>query len=140
MEALLEMCAEHAAYERSAFSPEGKREALSEALFGQVPELFCLVAEAEGALIGYATYMRQYSTWDAEAYIYMDCLFLRASARGKGLGPQFMDKIVEEGRKMACSLIQWQTPDFNEGAIRFYRRIGAQSKTKERFFLAIEPE
>ncbi len=57
------------------------------------------------------------------------------TSRGYGIGVQIMDKIKEESQKMGCNLIQWQTPDFNTGAIRFYKRIGATSKFKERFFL-----
>jgi hypothetical protein len=33
--------------------------------------------------------------------------------------------------------VQWQTPAWNEGAIRFYDRIGAVSKEKLRFFLPV---
>jgi hypothetical protein len=34
-------------------------------------------------------------------------------------------------------MLQWQTPVFNEKAIRFYHRMGATSKDKVRFFLEV---
>ncbi len=82
--------------------------------------------------------MKQFSTWDAEHYIYMDCLFLNENWRGFSLGEKLVDIIKEEARKLGCSLIQWQTPDFNIRAIKFYNRIGATYKTKERFFLKLK--
>ena len=110
---------------------------LSKDLFSTNPKLYCLVVEKNNKLIGYATYTIQYATWDACEYIYMDCLFMNADARGFGLGEKLVRRIQEEGRKLGCKLIQWQTPDFNVRAIKFYKRIGATSKEKERFFLEI---
>lgn len=81
--------------------------------------------------------MKQFSTWDAAFYVYMDCLYLLDEWRGFGMGESLIEKIKEESKKLDCSLIQWQTPNFNTRAIKFYNRIGAYSKTKERFFLNV---
>ena len=137
IEIILELCEEHANYERAVYSREDKKEKLATALFSPSPKLYCLLAEVEGKVVGYATYMIQYSTWDATEYIYMDCLYLKKESRGHGLGEKLIDKIKEEAFKHNCDLIQWQTPDFNLRAIKFYKRIGASSKAKKRFFLDI---
>jgi L-amino acid N-acyltransferase YncA len=47
---------------------------------------FCLVVEWNHKLAGYASYTKQFSTWDAFYYIYMDCLFLTEKSRGFGIG------------------------------------------------------
>lgn len=135
IEQLVALCKAHAEYEKADFEVLGKKESLSAHLFANAPTLYCLVVEIDSQLIGYATYMKQFSTWDSEYYIYMDCLFLNDLSRGLGLGEQLMNRIKSESVKLDCHLMQWQTPDFNEGAIRFYTRIGGISKTKERFFL-----
>lgn len=134
MPQIIALCAAHAAYEKSAYDPAGKEERLASALFGERPLLYCLVAEKAGKLLGYATYMYQYSTWDAEQYVYMDCLYLHDAYRSQGIGKELMLAIKETANSSGCQLIQWQTPDFNEGAIRFYQRMGAYAKAKERFF------
>ena len=134
---LVELCELHAIYEKSDYVSDGKEEALKQHLFGEQPALFCLVATEEEELVGYATFMKQFSTWDAGFYIYMDCLFLKKAARGFGIGEKLVDKIKEEGKKMGCNLVQWQTPDFNKRAMKFYERIGASAKSKERYFLEI---
>lgn len=134
---VVDLCEAHAIFEQCEYSKENKAEQLSNDLFSVNPKLYCLVVEKNSKLIGYATYTVQYSTWDACEYIYMDCLFMNEDARGFGLGEQLIRKIQEEGRKIGCKLIQWQTPGFNVRAIKFYKRIGATSKEKERFFLEI---
>ena len=134
---ILELCELHAVYEKATYSKKGKTKQLAEDLFGHHPKLYCLVVEQDDGLIAYATYMKQYATWDAAEYIYMDCLFVQEFARGHGIGEHLVDKIREEGKKLGCHLIQWQTPDFNTRAMKFYKRIGATSKSKERFFLTI---
>ncbi len=133
--AMVQLCKAHADYEQCPYDVTGKAEALAQHIFSQQPALFCLVAEQENELIGYATYMKQYATWDAAFYIYMDCLFLTEAARGFGIGEQLVKRIQLEATKLNCSLIQWQTPNFNVRAIKFYKRIGASAKSKERFFL-----
>ena len=134
---IIDLCEAHANYEECEYSRENKEAQLLNDIFSDTPKLFCLVVENGGHLIGYATYMKQYSTWDTSEYIYMDCLFMNVNARGFGLGEKLVRRIQVEGKKLGCKLIQWQTPDFNLRAIKFYMRIGAESKIKERFFLEI---
>ena len=135
MDQIVQLCKGHAAYEKSAYSEEGKKELLTKSIFQENPPLYCLVAAQDNYLLGYLTYMKQFSTWDANYYVYMDCLFMLEAARGFGIGEKLVNRMKEESRKQNCQLIQWQTPDFNERAIKFYKRIGATSKSKERFYL-----
>lgn len=135
IEQVLLLCEAHAAYEKLLFSRNGQEKRLEKDLFLDDPSLFCLVVEHNSKLIAYATYMKQYATWDAGFYMYLDCLFVIESHRNKGIGEQLMSRIQSETESHNCSLIQWQTPTFNTRAIKFYKRIGASSKSKERFFL-----
>ncbi len=135
MPAIIQLCREHAEFEQATYVDTGQADRLSGALFSQHPLLFCLVVDSSEGLVGYATYMRQYATWDAGHYMYMDCLFLRPSARNMGLGQQLMERITTEAWAQGCINVQWQTPNFNTRAIRFYERLGAIAKPKQRFFL-----
>lgn len=134
---LVNLCKLHADFEKSEYNIEQKIELLDKHLFSNNPSIFCLVVEKANNLIGYATYMKQFSTWDASYYIYMDCLFMVKESRGFGIGEKLIDRIKKEAKELDCSLIQWQTPDFNKRAMKFYERIGGVSKTKERYFLKI---
>ncbi|REG92185.1 GNAT family N-acetyltransferase [Flavobacterium aquicola] len=132
---LIDLCQKHAAYERASFSPIGKEEKLQEALFGDHPQLFCLVVEVNETIVGYASFTFDFSTWDAATFIYMDCLYLEEDARGFGIGEALIDKLKQIAKDKNCINIQWQTPEFNTRAIKFYRRIGGIGKDKVRFFL-----
>ena len=134
---LVQLCQDHAAYEGAEFDTTGKEEKLEQLIFNYDSQVKCLVVEMEGLLIGYATFMKQISTWDANFYVYMDCLYLKPEARGGGIGKLLMDEITDYARTEGCNLVQWQTPKENEGAIRFYQRLGANHKSKERFFLSL---
>ena len=105
-----------------------------EAVFKDSPQVFCSVAVEEGMILGYATYMLQYSTWDASYYSYLDCIFMRKAARSKRIGEQLMNQVKRNSKELGAGLIQWQTPDFNVDIMRFYKIIGATSKPKECFF------
>ena len=134
---VVKLCGKHAAFEKAEYSVAGKAKSLEKALFSRTPSLFCFIAENDTEIYGFATYMLQYSTWDATEYVYLDCLFLQEKARGFGIGEELMKRIQQEAKILGCSHIQWQTPDFNKRAIKFYKRIGAASKSKERFFLDV---
>ncbi|NRB48986.1 MAG: GNAT family N-acetyltransferase [Saprospiraceae bacterium] len=131
---LLEFCKAHADLEQSPFDPMAKLERWSQYLFNPGLGIYCWMLELEGELIGYATFMRQFSTWDADFYLYLDCLYLAEHFRGQGFGVQVMQAIKDYAKRKNYSMIQWQTPTFNHGAIAFYKRLGAESKPKERFF------
>ena len=134
---LVDLCAQHAAYEKATYEPEGKAEALGKHLLSETSPASVLVVEETGKIIGYASYMKQFSTWDAAYYLHMDCLFLTKASRGKGIGQQLMETLKKEAKAMGCEMIQWQTPQFNERAIKFYDRLGAISKSKERYFWTV---
>jgi ribosomal protein S18 acetylase RimI-like enzyme len=134
---LVLLCQKHADYEKSAYSPDGKSEALYKAIFENDRPLNCIVAEASGQLIGYATFTFDYSTWDARWFIYLDCLYLEEDYRSYGIGQALMEKVKENGKARNCVNMQWQTPDFNERAIKFYKRIGGTAKNKVRFTLPL---
>ena len=132
---LVNLCKLHAIFEESEYDSTDKAWKLNKHLFSDNPITYCLVVEQEEELIGYATYTKQFSTWDASFYVYMDCLFLKEEARGNGIGESLVNHIKIEATKLSCNLIQWQTPSFNKRAIKFYNRIGGVSKSKERYFL-----
>ncbi|MFJ3901057.1 GNAT family N-acetyltransferase [Streptomyces sp. NPDC090025] len=132
-----ELAAEHAAYERAAAPPADLAVRLDKLLFGTAePRLRCLVAELPDlTLAGYATCAPEFSTWTATEYLHMDCLYLTADARGHGLGALLMAAVRREARELGLAHVEWQTPTWNEGARRFYDRLGATSKEKLRYAL-----
>ena len=135
---LIGLCQQHAQFELSEYNPAGKKQRLEEHLFAEGATVQALVVVLDRHLIGYSTFIPQFSTWDAQYYLYLDCLFLNEQSRGRGLGEEMIEAIKQRARQLECRLIQWQTPEFNTRAIKFYQRIGATAKCKQRFFLSLE--
>jgi ribosomal protein S18 acetylase RimI-like enzyme len=137
MKELVLLCQSHASFEKADFLIDNKIDLLEKNLFSSNPSLFCIVVEIDSHLVGYVSYMKQFSTWDACFYIYIDCLYLAEDFRKLGLGKVLIQRVKKEAIKLECNLIQLQTPNFNTNAINFYKAIGGVSKTKERFFINI---
>ena len=138
MNELILMCHEHALYEQSLYAHEGKSEKLFQHLFSVTPALYCIIVEDHAGIIGYASYMKEFSTWEADYYIHMDCLYLREHARNHGIGLVMIKKIALHAAEINVGFMQWQTPALNTRAIEFYHRLGAHSKKKLRMYLDIK--
>jgi GNAT superfamily N-acetyltransferase len=130
---LVKLCAAHAAFERSSLSPIGLQERLSAALFADEPRAFVFVAECDLKLVGYASCSKEFSTWEGREFLHLDCLFISETFRGQGLGRRLVDVIFREAKRQNIGEVQWQTPDWNEDAIKFYRSLGATCSLKARF-------
>lgn len=134
---LVELCGKHSAFEQADYSLIGKWALLKNAIFSNNPRLFCFVIESNNTLQGYYSYTFDFSTWDAQTFLYLDCLYLEPAFRGLKIGEVVFNKLREIAKHNSCINIQWQTPIFNERAIKFYNRIGGTGKDKARFFINI---
>jgi GNAT superfamily N-acetyltransferase len=94
-----------------------------------------MIVESKSKVVGYASYTYDFSTRDASGFLYLDCLYLTPGLRGSGIGKVLLHKLKQIARSNSCMNIQWQTPDFNERAIKFYNNMGAIGKEKIRFTL-----
>jgi GNAT superfamily N-acetyltransferase len=133
LDALLELCREHAAYEKADFRDNGQVERWRSAFFAEQPKLHGWIALDGGEPCGFMTATVDYATWGAEPFVYMDCLYLQEPYRGLGLGRVFLERLREFAVAHQCGRAEWQTPPDNELGIGFYRRMGAKAKSKVRF-------
>ena len=133
---LLPLCAEHAAYERLAYSSEGGVDELVRAL-GAASTLYAWVAMAGDAAVGYTSATLDFSTLDRATYLHMDCLFVREGWRNHGVGRLLWKAVHTFAGERGCHNMQWQTPEWNIDAARFYRRLGAMEMIKRRYVLPL---
>jgi ribosomal protein S18 acetylase RimI-like enzyme len=90
-------------------------------------------------LVGYSSMSLEFATWKPGHYLHMDTLFVSESHRGAGLGRQLFSSVVQIAERLGVSEVQWQTPDWNVNAHRFYDRVGGVAKPKSRYSLPITP-
>ncbi len=132
---LIVLCAKHAAHEQSAYDRTDKEALFKNALLADNPSLHCWIVMVKNEFAGYATFTFDFSTWDARYYLHLDCIYLEEKFRGLGIGEEIMERLVDVAKNKNCVNLQWQTPVFNESAIRFYERIGGKAHDKKRFFI-----
>lgn len=133
-DALARLCAAHAAYERIGHRADGHAHRLAQAL--EAGRLFAWLGCVGGQPVGYASATLDYSTLAARPFLHLDCLYLEPAARGQGLGGDLLQAARGQARALGCETLQWQTPVWNDGAIRFYDRLGATRLAKQRYTLA----
>ncbi|NVK75813.1 MAG: GNAT family N-acetyltransferase [Oceanospirillaceae bacterium] len=140
LDTLLVLCQEHAEYENLPFELSGQRERWQELCFSESPRIYVWVYEQEGQVQGYMSVTIDYAIWSGKPFVNMDCLYLRPTARGHGLGRGFIETLKAFCKQQGCTEMQWHTPPDNQLGIDFYRRIGANEKLKQRFYLNLESD
>jgi ribosomal protein S18 acetylase RimI-like enzyme len=138
LDALLELCREHAVYEKADFREDGQVGRWHTAMFSEQPALHGWMATDNGEPCGFMTVTVDFATWSAKPFAYLDCLYLREPYRRMGLGRAFFERLREFAAAHRCDWAEWQTPPDNELGIGFYRRMGATAKAKARFTYDIE--
>jgi GNAT superfamily N-acetyltransferase len=115
-----------AEYERAPNEVVATEEGLREVLFGERPPAEVVLAmEGENA-VGFAVFFHNFSTWLGRPGLYLEDLFVRPDARGKGYGRALLVHLAKIARDRDCGRMEWAVLDWNEPAIKFYRTLGAK--------------
>ena len=86
------------------------------------------IAEMDGQVVGMILYFITYSSWKGKM-LYLDDFVVNEPYRRYGVGQMLFDTFVEEGRRRGCRLVKWQVLDWNEPALRFYKKNEAIIET-----------
>jgi len=121
---LLDLVHELALFEKAPEEVTVTLEEFENAGFGEKPVWKTFVAEVEGIIVGFALYYIRYSTWKG-CRMYLEDLIVTESWRGKGVGKLLFDRLIVEAREMGFNGMSWQVLDWNEPAIKFYKKYEA---------------
>ena len=116
---------ELADYERLLDQVIATEELLEETLFGEKSNVEVLLACDENQILGFALYFRTFSTFLGRPGIYLEDLFVREFARGKGIGEAFLRRIARSTLEMGGGRLEWAVLNWNQPAISFYKKMGA---------------
>ncbi|HZW08682.1 MAG TPA: GNAT family N-acetyltransferase [Phycisphaerales bacterium] len=126
---ILALIGELAAYEREPQAVEATEEMLDRQLFGpgfgRGPTAECVIGELDGRAQGFALYFTSFSTWRGRPGLYLEDLFVRPEARGRGLGGALFGRLARIALERGFGRMEWAVLDWNEPAIGFYRSLGA---------------
>lgn len=133
------MIRELAEYERELDLVTIHEEDLTRDGFGETPRFRALIAEWQQQPAGYACFFGYYSTWVGRG-LFLEDLFVRQNFRGHAIGKALLAEVARIAIAEGCYGIHWEVLDWNETAIEFYKRLGAQFRDRwRRVLLTDEP-
>ncbi len=118
---------ELAHFEKEADAVEVTIEDLENDGFSEHPAFQCFVAEVDNIVEGIALIYNRYSTWKGKA-IHLEDLIVSKKMRGSGLGSALLDEVIKYAHHLGVKRVNWEVLDWNEPAINFYEKKGADVK------------
>lgn len=114
-----------AEYERAPHEVVATEADYVRALSAQPPEMGALLAEHDGAALGFALFFPTWSTWRGRPGIHLEDLFVLPEARGRGIGRALLARVASFALARSCARLEWEVLDWNTSAIGFYAALGA---------------
>ncbi|MGW8338703.1 GNAT family acetyltransferase [Xanthomonas axonopodis pv. khayae] len=115
-----------AVYEREPDAVKASLEDVRASLFDDGATAHALICEQDGQALGFAVYFFNYSTWLGRNGLYLEDLFVRPEARGKGAGLALLRHLAQLAVQRGCGRFEWSVLDWNQPAIDFYKAVGAR--------------
>src|SRR2546423_735911 len=84
-------------------------------------------APPDATSVAFALFFHNYSTFLARPGVYLEDLFVKPEARGRGYGRALLARLAAIARERDCGRVEWAVLDWNEPSIAFYRSLGAVS-------------
>jgi GNAT superfamily N-acetyltransferase len=127
IDVILQFIRELAEYERLSHEVVANEQLLQQFLFGERPAAEAIIAEYETAPAGFALFFQTLSTFLGRPGIYLEDLYVRPEMRNRGIGKTLLRYIARLAIERGCGRLEWSVLDWNESAVRFYERLGADS-------------
>ena len=116
-----------AEYERLSHEVTATEELLRDTLFTGRRVAEVLIGEDEGTPVGFALFFHNYSTFLGRPGIYLEDLYVKPEVRGRGFGKVLLTYLAKLAADRGCGRVEWAVLDWNEPAIRFYQKLGAEA-------------
>jgi len=139
---VLQFIKDLADYEKLAHEVIAEESTLRATLFGVKPAAEVMLAELGGAAstgfdrdeqpnpVGFALFFQSYSTFLAKPGLYLEDLFVRPAARGKGVGRALMSALARIAVQRNYGRFEWSVLDWNSPALDFYAALGAKPQSE----------
>lgn len=123
--AIVGLIAELADFEHLTHLVKVTPESLHPHLFGPRPAAEAWVAEVEGAVVGFALFFTNFSTFLGQPGLYLEDLYVQPAHRRLGIGRALLSRLGALANERGYGRFEWSVLDWNEHAIRFYEEMGA---------------
>ena len=123
---ILHFIKELASYEKLLHEVSASEEVLRETLFGEAAKAEVILGYYDDQAVGFALFFHNFSTFLGKPGIYLEDLYVKPEIRGKGIGKQMLQYLARLAIERGCGRLEWWVLDWNDTAIEFYKKIGAQ--------------
>jgi len=123
---ILELIRGLAEFENLSHQVQATREQLQSTLFGARPAAEVVLAFEKDCAVGFAVFFPNFSTFLGKPGLYLEDLYVRPEFRGRGHGRALLRHLATLTAERGCGRFEWTVLDWNESAIEFYRRQGAE--------------
>ncbi len=127
---ILSFIKEIAEYEKLSDGVIATEESLRQSLFSNNPNAEVIFAYLDNIPIAYAVYFYNFSTFLGKKGLYLEDIFVKPEFRSKGIGRKLFLYLVEYAIKNNCGRFEWAVLNWNESAIQFYKKFGAEPLTE----------
>ena len=124
---ILDFIRQLAEYENLTHEMVTDEDQLRQSLFGERRVAEVVIASYDGEAAGFALFFHNFSTFLGRPGIYLEDLFVIPKLRGRGIGRLLLSFLARLAVERGCGRLEWWVLDWNEPAIRFYERLGAQA-------------
>jgi len=112
-------------YEKLSHLVVATEDNIREHVFGPNPVAEVLLAYWDSEAVGFALYLRNFSTFLGQAGIYLEDLFVEPEHRGKGIGKALLTRLAKIAAERGYGSVEWSVLNWNTASIEFYRSLGA---------------
>jgi GNAT superfamily N-acetyltransferase len=112
-------------YERLSHEVTATEKTLRETLFGRRPTAEVAIGYVKIEPVGFVIFFHNYSTFLGLPGIYIEDLFVDEAFRRRGFGNALFRYVAGVARDRQCGRLEWSVLDWNEPAVKFYKKLGA---------------
>ena len=123
---LLRLIQEMAVYEGQAARCAVTEPGLHDALFSLRPLADAILAEADGATVGFALFFSYFAPYPGVPALFMELLYVVEARRGQGIGRALLQQVARIAVERGADRLEWGVQKVNEAAIGFYGHLGAR--------------
>lgn len=122
------MIRELALYEKAVEQARATEEQLFQALFGEHPAAYALIAQDDdtAGTVGFALWFPRFSTWTGTRGMHLEDLYVRPHARGAGHGKALLAALAAICERSGYERFEWWVLAWNEPTIDFYKSLGVE--------------